>query len=185
MKTFKIIFSIFGLLSSLTAAAQVPEFNASTSNSGKVLVDEDFDPSAGCKLCREMYKARHDIKKLDPQDDSQLGVVTRGHEVMMKALLNLKSVQDIKSENAALDYNLQLILLFDRLDRSDDSPTAVERMAAYVENPEAKAAYKEALSKLPETIRNRVLNRIDEFNRAQEKERRAEKARKPSSATAR
>lgn len=170
-----IVFAFSVSFSSLTAFAQVPEFNASVDKHGKIAVDEDYDPRASCNLCKEMYEARHAIKRLDPKDESQEDVVTAGHDVMLKALLGFKSVKSIKSsENALIDYNVQLILLFDRLDRSDDSPTAVERMAAYVENPESKSSYKEALSKVPEALRNRVIERIDEFNRDQAKQNKSE-----------
>ena len=180
----KNLLSLILVLFSVRVFAEVPEFNAVTDKSGRIVVEEDYDPSAGCRYCKDMYKARHAIKKLDPKDTAQMPQIIAGHDAMLNALLNFEKVKEIKSEDAMMDYNTQLILLFDRLDRADDSPTAVERMAAYVENGDAKAGYRAALAKAPESMRNRVIKRIEDFNHAQEKERQQEKSRKPSSAAA-
>lgn len=182
MKQPKNILLLILLLFSFGLKAEVPEFEATTGKDGKIFFDDTFDPPAGCVYCKAMKAARKSIKP-NPKDTAQQDKVTAAHDVMLNALLNFKKVKAITAEDALMDYNLQLILLFDRLDRADDSPTAVERMAAYVENPESKKSYREALSKIPEAIRNRVIKRIDEFNQAQEKELQQEK-RKPSSAKA-
>jgi hypothetical protein len=172
------------ILSSVRVFAEVPEFNATTDKTGRIVVEEDYDPAASCNICKAMKKARLNIKKLDPKDAAQMPQIIAGHDVMLDALLNFDKVKAITTYDALPDFNAQLILLFDRLDRADNSSTAVERMAAYVENPQAKVAYRAALAKVPESMRKRIQNRIDDFNHAQQKELQQEKNRGPSSTSA-
>jgi hypothetical protein len=127
----------------------------------------NYNPDAHCRLCKVMQDARAAI---DPnkKSDAQPDVVSAGHEAMLKAMNGFDSVKDAQSPEAMQEYMQQLIVLFERLDRVDPSTTAVERISAFMDDSDTKKPLMSALKTVPEALRKRVLERIQNFNKSQQ-----------------
>jgi hypothetical protein len=87
---------------------------------------------------------------------------------MLKAMNGFDSVKDAQSPEAMQEYMQQLIVLFERLDRVDPSTTAVERISAFMDDSDTKKPLMSALKTVPEALRKRVLERIQNFNKSQQ-----------------